>query len=354
MFGRARFPFALDIGSSAIKLVQFERTRKGLSLARLGMVSLAPGAFADGVLRDHEEVMRAVDELIAAERAKAKEVVVALSGSSTVVRTMCLPESRGLAREAAIEAEAEQLVPFPVGEARLSHRHLGRTEVEGQSMEEFLLVAVKRKVLAELVDLLRHLGLVPKIVDVDLLALESGLELAGTLNEVGDTAAVAIVDIGASGTHVHVLRGRRTVLTRTISSGGAAVTEALAKGLGVSREEAESIKVGTSLPPSPRAAADAIRAEVEGLARELGRTLQLLWQVSPQAPIQRLVLSGGGVHLEGLPAFLGASLDVPVEIARPFRHVQVPAGAFDQGFVEMVEPIAMVGAGLAYRALEEE
>jgi tetratricopeptide (TPR) repeat protein len=60
MFGKKSYPLAIDIGSYAVKLVQLLPTKSGLSLGRLGMASLSPGAFEDGEVHEHEEVMRAL------------------------------------------------------------------------------------------------------------------------------------------------------------------------------------------------------------------------------------------------------------------------------------------------------
>ncbi|MBI3025194.1 MAG: type IV pilus assembly protein PilM [Candidatus Tectomicrobia bacterium] len=349
MFGKSRFPLAVDIGSYAVKLVQFEHRKKKLALKRLGMASLAPGAVAEGLIRDPEEVMRAFEELVAAEKAKEREVVVALSGSAAVVRPVRIPSDAALPVAEAIEAEAAQVLPFPVAEARLSHSRMGRVEVEGKRMEEFLLVAVRRKPLAELVELFRHLEYEPKIVDVALLALESAVELAG-VDDPGES--IGLVDVGASQTLVHVLRAGRTLLTRVIPHGGAAVTAALAKSLRVSAADAEAMKLGAKPVPSPRAAAEAVREEAECLGLELGRTFQLLGEMSAGERVTRLVLCGGGGRLEGLPAFLATSLDIPAEILQPFRNVQVAAEVFDPNYVETLGPVAAVAAGLAYRAME--
>jgi type IV pilus assembly protein PilM len=341
----------VDVGSYAVKLVQFEHKKKKLALRRLGMASLAPGAVAEGLIRDPEEVMRAFEELVAAEKAKEREVVVALSGSTAVVRPVRIPSDPSLPVDEAIEAEAAQVLPFPVEEARLTHSPMGRVEADGQSMEEFLLVAVRRKPLTDLVELFRHIEYEPKIVDVALLALEGAVELA----EAGHgEACIALVDVGASQTLVHILRGGRTLLTRVIPHGGAAVTAALARSLKVSPAEAEAMKLGAKPVPSPRAAAEAVRGEAERLGLELGRTFQLLGEMLPRERVTHLILCGGGAHLEGLPAFLATSLDIPTEILQPFRYVQVSVEVFDSNYVETLGPIAAVAAGLAYRAMETD
>lgn len=351
MFRKSRTPLALDIGTFAVKLVQLERGKQGLTLARLGMASLAPGAVEDGTVKDHEEVLRAVEELVSAEKTKAKEAVVSLSGSAALVRTIHIPRMAGPARDSAIDAEVAQILPFPPEEARITRQRLGRVLVEGEEMEEFLLVAVKRKPLKDLVELMRHMRLEPKIVDVNLLALESAVNLSGAIPP-DEEDAIALVDIGASATLVHILRGRRTLMTRLIPYGGNSVTEKLTEVLAVGRSEAEAIKLGTKAPSSPRKAAESIREEVERIALELGRTFQLVGHANPGIRVGRIILSGGGAQLDGLPAFLAASLDIGVDISQPFRRVEVPEDKFDPDYVELLSPIATVGAGLAHRVVE--
>ncbi len=351
MFGKKSYPLAIDIGSYAVKLVQLVPTKSGLSLGRLGMASLSPGAFGDGEVHEHEEVMRALEELIAAEKVKEKRVAVGISGPTAIVRTVQVPRLEGRALEEAIQIEADQNLPYPVDDALLRRRRLRKVEVDGNEMDEYLVVAVRKSLIDDMVDLFRALKFEPRILDVNLLAMESAFDLSG---EAQDGDPTALVDIGASETLVHILRGSRTLLTRNIPLGGASVTQAIQDQLGVTRYEAEGIKLGTRTSPSPRAVSEAIRSEVERLARELGRTLQMASKVYPEDTLSRMILSGGGVHLEGLPAYLAASLDLPVEIAQPFRKVEVSSDLFDPDYVESLAPIAAVGAGLAYQAVMAE
>lgn len=351
MFRKKSFPLAIDIGSYAVKLVQLARSKDGFALERLGMASLAPGAVVDGEVHEHEEVMRALEELIAAEKIKEKRVAVGISGSASIVRTILVPPLEGRALEEAVQIEADQNLPFSVDDALLKRRRLRRVDVDGIGMDEYLIVAVKKKLIDDMVDLLRALKFEPQIMDVNLLAMESAFELSG-LADNGDPTA--LVDIGASETLIHILQGSRTLLTRSVPLGGAAVTQAIQDHLDVSRLEAEGIKLGTRTSPSPRAVAEAIRSEVERLARELGRTFQMVSKIYPDDRLCRMVLSGGGMRLEGLPAFLSASLDLPVEVAQPFRNVEVSSDTFDPEYVESLSPAAAIGAGLAYQAVMAE
>lgn len=351
MFGRKSFPLAIDIGSYAIKLVQLVRNKKGLALGRLGMASLPPGAVVDGEVREHEEVMRTVEELVAAEKIKEKRVAIGISGSAALVRTIFIPPLEGKALEEAVRFEMDQYLPYSVDESLLKRRQIRKVEMDGQLMEQFLVVAVRKKVIDDMIDFFRHLKFDPIIMDLNLLAIENAYELSG---DGFNGAPMSLVDIGASATLVHMLHRGETLFTRSIPMGGASVTQAIQERLNISRFEAEGIKLGSKPPASPRILVEAIRSEVERLARELGRTFQMASKVLPEERPARMVLSGGGVHLEGLPAYLATSLDMSTEIIHPFRNVQVSPDTFDSTYVESLAPIAAVGAGLAYQAVMAE
>jgi type IV pilus assembly protein PilM len=348
VFGKKSFPLAIDIGSHAVKLVQLVQGKNGTSLGRLGMASLAYGAVSDGAVLEHEEVMRAVEELVSAEKIKEKKVAVGISGKAAIIKTILVPPAEGIAAEEAVAAEADQILPFSIDEARLRSQKIRKVEVDGETMDEYLIIAVRKKAIADTIDLFKHLKFEPMLVDLNFLAIESAYALSG-MDEDGEPTA--LVDIGASETMIHIVQGSRTLMTRYVPLGGASVTQKIGENLKVNRLEAEGIKTGSKPSPSPRAVADAIRSEVERLARELGRTYQMHAQAYPEFQVRRMVLSGGGVHLDGLPGYLAASLDIPVELIEPFRKVDVPSNSFDPDFVDLLSPIAAVGAGLAWRAM---
>ena len=349
MSGDSTCPLAIDIGSSAVKLVQLGREGGRLFLSRLGAASLPPGAARGGFARNAGEVMRVVEELISAEGAEDKKVVVALSGAAAILRPALLPSEEDFPVADALEAEAAQTLPVPLDEVRLSHLRIGRLERPGGSMDEYLMIAARRRPLEALLDALRDADYEPVIVDVNFLAMESAFELSGMRRE-GET--VALADVGASSTLVNVGRDAHTLMARAIPSGGAELTKSLANRLGVSEEEAEAVKRGEASPPDPQAAADVIREEVENLATELERTFRLMWRPSSGQYVDRVVLSGGGALLEGLPARLAEALDLPVEVIEPFRRVETAGERVEPRLAESLSPLAAIGAGLAYRAAE--
>ncbi|MCE2454004.1 MAG: pilus assembly protein PilM, partial [Nitrospinae bacterium] len=154
---------AIDIGSSAVKVVKLERKEERLFLSRLGAVSLAPGAVHGGFVHDPEEVERALAELLPAGEEERK-VVVALSGRAAMVRTVLLPAEEDFPVVDAIEAEAMQVLPYPLEEVRLSHLRIGQIEKRTERLDEYLMIAVRREPLDALLAFLKRVRCEPVIV----------------------------------------------------------------------------------------------------------------------------------------------------------------------------------------------
>ena len=65
----------LDIGTSSIKLVEVETSRKGVQLTTFAFIPTPPGAIAAGEILNPEALSDAVKHLVAQTRTRRKKVV---------------------------------------------------------------------------------------------------------------------------------------------------------------------------------------------------------------------------------------------------------------------------------------
>ena len=70
-----------------------------------------------------------------------------------------------------------------------------------------------------------------------------------------------------------------------------------------------------------RAAADAARREVHGLARELASSLHFYQDQPDSLGFAEIAITGGGSHLQGLAEQLEELIGITVRIADPFTRV---------------------------------
>ena len=80
----------IDIGSHAIKLAAFGLSGGSFQLLNLAMLPLPPDTVADGVIADISAMQGLLRRLIALEKITSKDVALALSGHSVIVKKVSM------------------------------------------------------------------------------------------------------------------------------------------------------------------------------------------------------------------------------------------------------------------------
>lgn len=340
----------LDIGASSVKAVQLRRVGKGYELVHLGMAPLNPETIVDGVIMDGGSVISAIQQIYQEHGIKTKDVAVAVSGHSVIVKKIRMQQMKEEELAESIQWEAEQYIPFAIEDVNLDFQIL---EPRGGSAEmDVLLVAVKKDVINDYLTVISSAGLNGQVVDVDAFALENAYEISG---EIPRDQTVALVNLGAMVMNINILQRGVTEFTRDSAIGGNRYTESIQKMLGLSFEQAEKLKMGTPVEGRTLAEAQpAIDMVNTELAGEIRRSMDFFRSSSQSDTIHKVVLSGGGARLPGLVNFLGQHLEVPVEVVNPLRAITADPKKFDPEYLEFVGPQLGVAVGLALRQVGDK
>jgi len=334
----------LDIGSSSVKLAEVRHGPGGPRMVALGMASLPPGVVQSNVIQDEGPVVEAIRSLAAARGSQAHQVITAVPGPAVIVKKIILPAQSGAAVEAAVLAEAGHLIPDFLDNVSLDYQIIDWIEA-GNKME-VLVVAVKKEILNSYTETVRAAQLEPVLVDVDYFALENMFELN---YDPPDGSPVALVNIGARYSSINILKDGRSTFTGDVPVGGAEYTDALARQLGLSLEDAEKLKLGRAVPGIDAATVEPVLGSVtEFVVEEIQRALSFFWTAATDEPLGGVVLSGGPARMPGLSGLLTQRLSCAVEVADPFRRLLLERGV-DAELVRASGPALAVTVGLATR-----
>jgi type IV pilus assembly protein PilM len=218
---------------------------------------------------------------------------------------------------------------------------------------EVLLVAAKRDMIDDYVNLIGEAGLQPAVIDVAGFAVENAYETNyGTSHEV-----VALVNIGAQTSTINVIAGGVPAFTRDISTGGNQYTAEIQRALSVGFDEAERIKIGEprareSQDVVPQEVEQAMRAVTNNLVGEIARSLDFFAATAADARIQRVYLAGGSSRVSGLEAAFRERTGLEVELLNPLARM-LPSNRFEPELLDQVGPSLGVGVGLALRRVDE-
>jgi type IV pilus assembly protein PilM len=350
---------AVDVGHDTVRMVAC-RLRDGIP--ELVGVATEPldelGRLNDGPEKSSALRMR-LARLAASARVPMREVVIGISGRTTIPRYVQIPPVPPWRLEALMRFEAAEQ-SGQAGRCAYDYRLLDVPDVEGQST---VLLGVSQEAAAEeRTDLARAAGAPDPDVELASLGLfdsyvhghgAEGEAPAGGPVSPGEEPGrapdrraekvVLLLEIGAEEVHIVIARGPGLYFVRHQPGGGRRFTRAIEEALGLSWSEAEECKrTGARIHPEPgeapseeeRRVSEALTREAADLARAVEATLLYCRAQTrlPELDMGRILLSGGGALLPGLDEFLRRRFRTEVSFLEPFRKVSL--GDVDPALVE--------------------
>ena len=340
----------LDIGSRSIKAAEISESKRGHELKRFGITEIPHGAIEDGTINDPESLAESIRQLFKAYNIKERNVAISIGGYSVIVKKIAVQTMDEAQLQETIHFEAEQYIPFDISDVNLDFQILGENETNPNQMNVFL-VAAKKEMVNDYVNLANLAGLNPCIVDVEAFALQNIFEANYDTGDVN----IALIDIGASKTSLNILKGSNSVFMRDVSLGCMQINQKVISLIDCSYDEAEQLKFGAD---SNRLSADDLKgitsSVVADWCTEIRRALDFFYSTYPNDQIKRIILSGGGANVADFRDLLAVEASAEVETINPFKNLYVDDDQFDPEFIKQISPQAAITAGLAIRRVNDK
>lgn len=350
LFKKNKDLVGIDIGSSSVKLVQLWQSKDGYHLLNVGMVPLPPEAIVDNSLMDSAAVVDAVKNLVTSLGIKTKDAVCSISGNAVIIRKILVPTMTSEELEEQIAWEAEQYIPFDIKDVHLDFQVLGPDVIDPNKMQ-VLLVASKKDIIHDYSSVFADAGLNLAVMDVDGFALQNAWEINNT-DFSGQV--LALVNVGANVININIVKDDTSLFTRDVQTGGNLYTEEIQKQLGVSAEEAESMKVlSAELTKAPLR--DVIARVNDTIAQEIRRSID--FYNSTAANEDRIVgicMAGGCSKMSGLRETVQERLGMEVTLLNPFAAIKYSEKDIDPEYLQEIAPMMAVCVGLAIRRVGDK
>ncbi len=354
LFRKSKGVVGLDIGSSAVKLVELKPLSKSdvrWKLVNIGVAPLSPEVIVDGSIMDSTMVVDAVSRLFSENKVKGGDVAIAVSGHSVIIKkiTMAYMAEEELAES--IRWEAESYIPFDIDDVQLDYQVLDEAE-RGDGNMDVLLVAAKKEKVSEYVSVVQQSGKNPVVVDVDSFALQNVM----TANyELSEFQVTALINIGASVMNINILEGSNPIFWRDISFGGNIYTDAIQKDLGVDFETAERLKRGDAVEGyNFESVAHILQSVTNDLGVEVQKTFDFFKATTSAEKINKIMLTGGSSKILNLDHFLSERFDAPVELLNPFQNIVYNEKQFNAQTIHDLRASSAIAVGLAMRRVGDK
>jgi type IV pilus assembly protein PilM len=331
----------LDIGSSAVRMVQMRKDDAGYVVTAAGMAEIASGM--DSVRE--QNTLRAIDECLLTSGIKTRQAVCGICGPEVAVRYFSFPSSLPLEEvSGAVLLEAAQVCPFNIDDSAVDYQLMPN----GDDSSCGVLVAATNKLIERKRQLAKDASFDCVLMDVD------GLALLNCFSEYEKTETgrtIAILNIGSSYTTLTIMGANSLPFIRDIAHAGGAIVKEIAAANGLPMEAVKKVLSGNANPAEPKIE---IRGSVEKACQKLiadvNDTLRYYTVQEKSAVVEKIFVCGFAL-VKGFVEILDRCLPAKTELWNPFDKIPCDG---DQNCREVLQkngPAMAVAAGLAMRSV---
>lgn len=334
--------FGLDIGTTAVRLVQLRGSSANKSLVRYAYVPIDGKIAQSDAKADQQKLAEVITDLIAKSQVSTKNVTVGIPAQrvfTTVVDMERLPKNE-LAK--AIKFQVDSLIPTPIAESKFDWELLGDSP-QDKTKVEVLLSSVTNAFIEKYLDMLESIGLNVIAFEPNTMALCRALVAPGSL------PPQVIIDIDSKSTELVIVMNDAPRLTRSIATGSEALIRTGAQNLNVDEKQAEQLifKFGLGKDKLEGQVHQAIIGTIDVIIGEIEKSLKFFSTRYTDSKIDRLIVTGAASTLPEFPVYLANKFGLNVEIGNAWRNVVYDPSR--QNELLTVSNHFAVAAGLAER-----
>ena len=350
----------IDIGSSAIKVVEIKKKGSKAILETYGAIALGPYEELEvGRVTNLpvEKTVEALKEVLKQSGVTNSSVALSIPVQSSLIFTIELP---GAIKESEmtsiVSTEARKYIPVPITEVSLDYFLLPKKEpsfeeannpdIPSQPAEkkEVLVVALQNDAIYKYRSITSECNLSASFFEIEIFSsIRANFE--------HELSLVLLMDFGASRTKLSLVEFGMVKSYHSIDRGAADITLSISQSLSIPFSEAEKMKKEFGLfdNPTEKTLSDIIKIHIDYIFSETNNVL-LGYEKKYGRTISKVILSGGGSLLKGLKEVTENNFRAEVEIGHPFSKVGAPA--FLDKVLMATGPEFAVALGLALRKLK--
>lgn len=334
--------FALDIGTTAIRVIQLSGTKAGWTLDHYGVAPVDLRVSTSDAVDDQRKLAEIITTVIGQSGIRSRNVILGIPSNKMFATVIDMPEMPKEELANTIKYQAEQYIPMSIDEAKIDWTVLGKS-VNDPTKNEVLLASVANNFSEARLDLVEGLGLNVLAIEPDSLALVRALLPAG----VNDGRL--IVEIGDFATDIVMTCGDNPRLIRSIPTGFQTLVKAATQNLNVQQNQAQQfiLKFGLQQDKLEGQVLKAMEATLEQFISEIDKSVKFFKTRYPSVNVGGMIVSSYGATIPGLARYLGDKVGLNVELGNPWQRVRVSAA--DQTKLQPMSAQFAVVIGLAQR-----
>ena len=349
MFFSSKKVVGIDIGSSAIKLAEITLAKGGATLDNFAVIPAPQQAITNGEITDSLLVSESIRSAFRENGFKNKTACVGLSGTAVIIKKISIPRVDPKKLREQVQYEAAQYLPFDVSQVTLEHHVLSFTS--SPENLDILVIAAQNEYILNYINSISQAGLKCGVLDVNSLALANIFEL----NYGKTSEPIALFNFGSNITNFLVLFQGEVIFSRDIPVGGFHFTNEISKNMGITFDEAETLKISQSGDQEvPEETRTFMNIALDYVTEEIRNSIDFYTATAQGHLITKAYFTGGASLTAGLIDHLVDVLKLPFEPFNPLMNLKPGTKKISPLYMQQITPFCSIACGLGIRMVGDK
>jgi type IV pilus assembly protein PilM len=357
IFSKKNRCLGVDIGTTGIKIVELVKESNVPVFNNYAITYGSDSSIHSNGLEILEGQTGQILNLVFQEgKFGTKKAVLGIPGFLALISFIELPEMPKEEMDQAVRFEANKYIPTPLEDVSLGWEIIGgfqeksvdggQANKQGQRLQIMTVTVPKRAV--------EKISLVASSAGFKVAAMEVENFAAVRCLVGNDKGTFLIINMGSKSTDFTIVSDGVVRVSRSIDTGGAEISRAIANGLGIDLQRAEKIKRSKqiNLLNSADRLFGFVSPSMGIVIDEIKRLREVFHKKNPLKKIEKIIFSGGGSKMETLLSYVSQQVSLECQLGNSLARIGV-----EKKYKEVIENIApelTVAIGLALRGLDEK
>lgn len=308
--------FALDIGTTAVRLVELSGGGATKSLVKYAYVPVDPKITMSDSKTDQQKLAQAIADLVGQAKTSTNNVAVGIPSQRVFSTVLDFEKLSPSDTAKAIRYQADSIIPTPIDISKLDWAVIGDSPTDATKVE-VLVTSVENTYIEQRLDMLEGIGL-------NCIAFEpDSFALARSLIPHDSQVPQMVIDMGNKATDLVVVAGGAPRLVRSIQIGSETLIRTGAQNLNVDDKQAEQFifKFGLGRDKLEGRVYEAIINTIDILIAEIEKSIKFYASRYPESKLDRIIVTGAASAIPEFPVYVANKFNLNIEIGNAWRNV---------------------------------
>lgn len=311
---------SIDFGSSQIKIIEGQALKKGINIFKAFSICLPKNVYHNGEILNSQIISGLIKTSLKENKVSTEQTYGIINSSEIITREVIIPKVPGKEIASLLSYQLDGFLPVDPDDFVVQHLVIDTImEVEVEKLN-VLLIAIPKAIVEDHLQLLKDVGLKPRIFDYQGNTMAKLINFNDKINDNYNTGNIVIgsIDLGYDSSKLTIIKNGKIEVTRTLDTGAKDIYESMEAIFDYSIEECEErVKEIEGINPNMEECTDhykiinVVRSAIESLLEKVDMIFRYYMTRHMGNVINIIILQGGLSNINGIDNIFSNYFNIP-------------------------------------------